>query len=279
MEMPMVLVRKPSHAVAAGPDGQVAAAGPEGNVTKNRSPSFPFIALKSAIERLEGLEKHFGRHPVPAGKAGMAWGMREKSSQADQTLAALRSFGLIEYEGMGPARTVSATVEGRTYLRSQSEAEKQRVLKQCAVRPRIIRNFWTMWGADRPADGAALDVLTVKNGFSEAGAANFLKVYDDTIAFAGLSGSDKIELSSGHDASDGGAASDNDAPPQSLHTGKVRLMAGEREFTSGLLSKEANFRLIVTGPVGVKEIERLIKKLEFDLEILAYDDGEKDVGA
>jgi hypothetical protein len=125
---------------------------------------------------------------VPAGKAGMAWGMREKSSQANHTLAALRSFGLIEYEGMGPARTVSPTVEGRTYLRSQSEAEKQRVLKQCAVRPRIIRNFWAMWGVDRPADGAAFDVLTVKNGFSKGGAANFLKVYDDTIAFAGCRG-------------------------------------------------------------------------------------------
>jgi hypothetical protein len=275
----MVLIRKPSHAAATGPERQVAAAGPEGNVTKNRSPSFPFIALRSAIQRLEALEKHFGRHPVPAGKAGMAWGMRERSSQADQTLAALRSFGLIEYEGMGPARTVSPTVEGRTYLRSQQDAEKQRVLKQCALRPRIIRNFWATWGADRPADEAALDVLRVKNGFGEAGAANFLKVYDDTIAFSGLSESDKIEFSSGHGASDGGAASDNDAPPQPPHTDKVRLMAGEREFTSGLLSKEANFRLIVSGPVGAKEIERLIKKLEFDMEILTLDDAEEDAAA
>ena len=45
-------------------------------------------------------------------------------------------------------------------------------------------------------------------------------------------------------------------------------MEGEREFTTGMLSKEASFRLIVSGPVGVKEIERLIKKLELDKEIL-----------
>ncbi len=49
-------------------------------------------------------------------------------------------------------------------------------------------------------------------------------------------------------------------------------MAGERELTTGLLSKEANFRLIVSGPVGVKEIERLIAKLELDKEILAEAD-------
>jgi hypothetical protein len=38
---------------------------------------------------------------------------------------------------------------------------------------------------------------------------------------------------------------------------------------TGLLSKGTSFRLIVSGQVGVKEIERFIKKLEIDKEILA----------
>ncbi len=46
-------------------------------------------------------------------------------------------------------------------------------------------------------------------------------------------------------------------------------MAGERELTTGLLAKDASFRLIVSGNIGVKEIERLIQKLEIDKEILA----------
>jgi len=37
-------------------------------------------------------------------------------------------------------------------------------------------------------------------------------------------------------------------------------MEGERELTTGLLSKRASFRLIVSGKVGEREIERLIKK-------------------
>ena len=56
-------------------------------------------------------------------------------------------------------------------------------------------------------------------------------------------------------------------------------MAGERELTTGLLSKEASFRLVVTGPVGVKEIERLIAKLELDKEILAEPDTAPESGA
>jgi hypothetical protein len=59
----------------------------------------------------------------------------------------------------------------------------------------------------------------------------------------------------------------------------VLLMAGERELTTGLLSKGASFRLIVSGRVGEKEIERLIKKLELDKEILAdVDDGGSEEG-
>jgi hypothetical protein len=54
-------------------------------------------------------------------------------------------------------------------------------------------------------------------------------------------------------------------------------MEGERQLTSALLSKDASFRLMVSGDVGVKEIERLIKKLELDKEILAdQDDADAD---
>ena len=53
-------------------------------------------------------------------------------------------------------------------------------------------------------------------------------------------------------------------------------MDGERELVAGLLSKDANFRVIVSGTVGVKEIERLISKLELDKEILAEADGDAD---
>ena len=48
-------------------------------------------------------------------------------------------------------------------------------------------------------------------------------------------------------------------------------------MTTGLLAKEASFRLIVSGKIGVKEIERLIQKLEIDKEILAdMNDGPSD---
>ena len=46
-------------------------------------------------------------------------------------------------------------------------------------------------------------------------------------------------------------------------------MTGEHELTKGILAEDASFRLIVSGNIGLKEIEWLIRKLEIDKEILA----------
>lgn len=47
---------------------------------------------------------------------------------------------------------------------------------------------------------------------------------------------------------------------------------GERELSSGMLAKDTSFRLLVKGRVGATEIERLIRKLELDRDILAAED-------
>jgi hypothetical protein len=110
-----------------------------------------------------------------------------------------------------------------------------------------------------------------------------LKVYDDTISFARLSDDDKVsptendeeeESESGEQAgSVERGRSPPPSPPPPPPSNKAILMAGERELTAGLLSKDANFRLIVSGQIGVKEIERLIAKLNIDKEILAETDA------
>ena len=119
----------------------------------------------------------------------------------------------------------------------------------------------------------------MEGGFSEDGAEKFLRVYDETIAYAGLSDSDKIDPDPEEEPLEEpgeGEDREGDPPPFSAPRStappaqdKVRLMEGERELTTGLLSKEASFRLIVNGRIGVKEIEMLIKKLQLDKEILA----------
>jgi hypothetical protein len=236
--------------------------------TKDRSPSFPFIPLKTAIERLEAFDKKFGRHPAPAAKAALAWDMKEKSSQGDQTLAALKSFGLIKYDGMGTARHASLTDAGRNYLRAQQEGIKKEILKGAALSPKIMRKFWAIWNADRPPDEVALDKLILENGFSEGGARNFLKVYDDTVSYAGLSESDKVDPEQeGSDDDDGGgeavAAIKPIIPPKPVNPaplvpqGKVKLMDGERIVFTEETNPQNYLKLVANGEVDETMLEAL----------------------
>jgi len=190
----------------------------------------------------------------------------------------MKYFGLVDYEGSGPTRKILVTEDARNYLRAQQDEIKKGLLKIFALKPKEIAKFWTTWGKDRPFEAVCLDELVIKNGYNETYAPRFLKVYDDTIAYAGLSSSDKVEANE-EDAEEDVENSNVikyqqdkvKIPPAPLsQTGKwFALMTGERVLQDGILSQNATYRIIVNGKVGPKEIDRLIKKLEVDKEILA----------
>lgn len=161
---------------------------------KDRSPAYPFISLKAAVERLIALEAKFGRHPVPALKAGIAWGIKPESSQSAQILAALRSYGLIEYTGSNANRVAALTDDARNYLRAQQESIRNQILKTAALRPKAISTYYAKWGRGRPIDEICLDELVLKGAFTESAARVFLRVYDDTLAYADLTDGDKMPI-------------------------------------------------------------------------------------
>jgi hypothetical protein len=80
-----------------------------------------------------------------------------------------------------------------------------------------------------------------------------------------LEGSARDEVEDGH----------GDPPPPGR---RINVMTGERELTAVLLSNETNSRPTVSGPVGVKQIKRLIAKLKLDKEILAKGGDAEGVG-
>src|SRR6266496_2979947 len=184
--------------------------------TRDRSPSFPFIPLRTAIERLIAFEEHHKRAAVPPDRIGPAWGMKPNTSQAQQTIAALKAYGLLETQRGDVGRAIAVSDDGRTYLRAQQDSIKQEVIRRAAMRPKQIETYWRDWGSDRPADAACLDALVLKGGFSQDGAEKFLRVYDGTIAFAGLSKSDKMSADADKD---GDGEDESDPPPPAVKVG------------------------------------------------------------
>lgn len=163
-------------------------------VKRDRSPAYPFIALDVALDRLRALEAKFGRHPAPLSKAGLAWDLKPESSQAAQTLSALKYYGLVEYVGTTQDRAAAVTEEARNYLRAQQTSVKEGMLKAFALKPKAMQIYWTKWGADLPIDEMCLDDMVLKDGFTATAAKAFLRVYDDTIVFSGLQSGNKTEF-------------------------------------------------------------------------------------
>jgi hypothetical protein len=252
----------------------------EKTATRDRSPSFPFISLKAAIARLEEFEQKFGRQDAPADRVYLAWGYKGDTSQAQQTLAALKSFGLVNYKGTGPKRLVAISDDARTYLRAQQESLRKGLLKRFALTPKWIANFWPIWGDHRGPDEICLDTLVLTHKFNDNSAPKFLSIYDDTIAYARLSESDKSEPERGitHDPED--ELKDAVVQPPPEHVRHVAL-ASPPIAPSPPIGKP---RIVMNGDhldihasvdlEGLKKLQTMLKKYEEILEMMAPSKGE-----
>lgn len=206
---------------------------------RDRSPSYPLISLEAALDRLMAFEAYFKRSPARPDKVQGAWGIKAKA-RVDRTAAALRYFGLLDYQGTGKDRQIVISQEGRKYLRAQQDEIKREVVKAAALRPKEIAKFWDEWGKDRPTDGACLDDLVLGHGFSEVGARKFLKVYDATISFAGLSESDSII--DDEDEGENGSEEETQLPSDQRRIKKRSKRSGMKEDVFTLDEGDAVFQ-------------------------------------
>ena len=245
---------------------------------RERSPAFPALPLETALQRLVSFESHFKRSAARPDNIGSAWGLDSKP-YIDRIVAALRYFGLLEYHGTGNERQIVISEEGRNFLRAQQKEVKQRLIQQAALRPKQIIFFWDEWGDDRPSDDVCLDALMFNHRFSKVGARGFLKVYDETISFAGLSKSDKNPPNDREeivgDAPERGSADGfepKDPPPQPQRPRRVHRQEGSGmkedvfALTEGdvvlqwpeLLSQESFEDLKAWADIVLRKIERRV---------------------
>jgi hypothetical protein len=251
--------------------------GPEESGTR-----FPFIKLETAMGRAKQLYDAAGEHKATVPDAFQTWGYSEKSSGGNQTISALKMYGIVDDSGYNEQRRLFFTKDGLRYFRDERDDVLAELKRQFALSPPLMRTLWSKWGVNPPADNIARSYLKIDLAMAEQNARTALGIYKENLVFAEVKPGDKMPEVDSDPAAQGGprtgagalfAPPTFQAPP--LIQRDTKVMAGERELTTGLLSKDASFRLIVSGAVGVKEIERLIKKLELDKEILADVDDER----
>ena len=181
---------------------------------KFRSPPFPYIGLGRALFKAEQLYNAVRHHGAAMPTAAKAWETGPKSSATLQSVATLIQYGLLDDEGSGESRKVKLTPLALKIVMDKrpDSAERARAIREAATSPKIFAELYEQYGmADGIDDALLVHTLTAervqagKAPFSEELAGDVIRVYRDTISFAGLADSDN-------------ASEEGEAPPAPLDT-------------------------------------------------------------
>lgn len=157
-----------------------------GKRPKGRSPSYPAINLERAIYRAEETWEKERQHATPVETIVEGWGYRSLNGPGSLSVAALKKYGLMDEEGARSERKAWVTDLAVRILKHPDEAVRQDAIREAALKPSINAELWSRYGSDLPSNAALRWELTRSLGFTETGADEFIPVYKQTIAFAGL---------------------------------------------------------------------------------------------
>jgi hypothetical protein len=162
---------------------------------RTRSPAYPFIGLREALERAKTLWERATRHYVPDPVAIQYWGYDANSSSGYSTIAALKKFGLVDEEGSGAKRQIKLSDLGISlvYNPDNNSAEYRENLKKAALMPSMHSELWTKYGGELPDDAVIERYLVVDRKFNSTYVNGFIDQFRNTAEFAKLSSHDKME--------------------------------------------------------------------------------------
>ena len=166
--------------------------------SRHRSPSYPAIDLKEAINRARAFHLKEGKNAAPVSVAITNWGYKIDSnghnSSGARTIAALISFGLMQNEGKSKGRHVRLTPLARSILvYPEGSSEWTTAVRQAAFSPSIHKAMWQTWGRELPSDetmGVKLQLEFVVNPNSVR---QIIEEWRNTFSFAKLDEYDIIE--------------------------------------------------------------------------------------
>ena len=184
---------------------------------KHRSPSYPAIDLKTAINRAAKLSELAGSHAAPVAAVIQAWGYKPKTSGGLLSLAALKKFGLAEDEGKREARQLRLTTLGREllfYRSNPASPEWRERIRKAALTPTIHAELWTKYSGSLPGDQVIQYYLVFDRGFSEVAARDLLSQFHRTLAYAGVDG--QADADAGDNVSDEEEVSESETESEQI---------------------------------------------------------------
>ncbi len=149
---------------------------------KVRSPSFPFINLREALERAKVLYHAERRNAASLEVVASHWGFSPNSSAANRTFAALVALGLLEVtdrKAKLSERAVRILLDER-----EPSPEREQAIREAALLPRLHRKLWDRYRGELPSDSTLRLHLITEESFNEGSVGTFLRVFRETLKFA-----------------------------------------------------------------------------------------------
>ena len=181
-------------------------------VAIHRSPSYPAINLKVAIDRALTFYMYEKRAEASVSVAAQHWGYSVASSGGKQVLAALIAYGLMEDRGSADKRHVRLTDLAFQILLDErpDSAERDDAVRRAAFLPKIHAELFTHWPDELPSNQNLRHYLLVAKKFNDNAVDDFIKELRITADFA------KVYSQRGA-LTNSAALSSTDIPPDNAH--------------------------------------------------------------
>ena len=184
---------------------------------KHRSPAYPAIGIREAIERTQAVLDEGGKHSMPIDALATAWHYSPSSSAVLQIVSALKQYGLLLDEGSGNDRVVNVSPIGRDIVWLEDGRERDEAIRIAALKPKMHAELWQHLEQELPPSDAPIKHFLLRTKeFNPAAVGDFIKQFRDTISFAklGKTGIIKQEEENGQEDYQKGTGMSAVAPPR-----------------------------------------------------------------
>jgi hypothetical protein len=146
--------------------------------SKGRSPRYPQVTLKEAMERVRMLYAKEHRHKADKEVVAKDLGYAGLNGASLGMIAALKHYNLIEYVGDG----LRVSDDAVTILElPHGNAERAEAIKRVAFAPKLFAELSEIYGSKLPSD-ENLRLYLVRKGFGDKAANSVVRTYKDTIS-------------------------------------------------------------------------------------------------
>ena len=224
-------------------------------MARTRSPNYPAISLKEAVERIGLLFKSEQRHSAPKEVVAKGMGFGGVNGASLSAISAALKFGLLEKSGED-FKVTDAAIE---ILHPHNADEKSTALLKAAFAPRLFAELVEHYNGDLPSD-ENLRAYLIRKGFGQNALTGVIQSYRETMELVGglpkgyVPPKSNLEEDDEDDNEDAGAMMAEPSPQQRAPKTptantvspplRVSIVGDHLEVTAVLTDSEAVDRLI-----------------------------------